>query len=145
MSSISSAYCSNGCTISFRPHFNVITVATWNINSAPALPAGRALSRGINRMSQLQETKCPDENFPRAEFERIGYGNIALHGQKGWHGVATVSKSPFADIARDRFCEKNDARHVAVTFERTAGFSKPLTIHNFYVPAGGDEPTPRST
>ncbi len=51
-------------------------------------------------------------------------------------------EKPFADIARDRFCEKNDARHVAVTLERTAGFSKPLTIHNFYVPAGGDEPDP---
>ena len=120
------------------------TIATWNINSVRLRfsQVARFLARHQPDVLCLQETKCPDERFPRAEFEAIGYGHIALHGQKGWHGVAIVSNKPFADIARDRFCEKNDARHVAVTLERKAGLSKPLTIHNFYVPAGGDEPDP---
>jgi exodeoxyribonuclease-3 len=118
------------------------TVATWNINSVRLRfsQVERFLGRHAPHVLCLQETKCPDEHFPRKDFERIGYRHIALHGQKGWHGVAIVSKLPFADVARDRFCEKNDARHVSVTLDGKAQLAKPLTIHNFYVPAGGDVP-----
>jgi exodeoxyribonuclease-3 len=121
-----------------------LSVATWNINSV-RLRIGqvtRFLSKHAPHVLCLQETKCPDENFPRHAFERAGYRHIALHGQKGWHGVAIVSKLPFTDIARDHFCGKNDARHVAVTYDAGTKFARPLTIHNFYVPAGGDEPDP---
>ena len=121
-----------------------LTVATWNINSVRLRirQVTRFLSKHAPDVLCLQETKCQDESFPRRDFERAGYTHIALHGQKGWHGVAIVSKLPIADIARDRFCGKNDARHVAVTFDEKATRSKPLTIHNFYIPAGGDEPDP---
>jgi exodeoxyribonuclease-3 len=120
------------------------SIATWNINSVrPRLAqVERFLKRQEPDVLCLQETKCPDDRFPRKDFERMGYHHIALHGQKGWHGVAIVSRLPFADVARDRFCEKNDARHVAVTFDAGSHLSKPLTVHNFYVPAGGDEPDP---
>ncbi len=123
-----------------------LAVATWNINSVRLRirQVARLLSRHAPDLLCLQETKCPDERFPRAEFEQLGYPHIALHGQKGWHGVAVVSKHPFADVARHRFCDYNDARHVAVTLERAAGLAKALTLHNFYVPAGGDEPDPET-
>src|SRR5262249_42771434 len=37
--------------------------------------------------------KCPDEAFPHAGFEARGY-NVATHGQKGFNGVAILSKRP---------------------------------------------------
>ena len=39
-------------------------------------------------------------------------------------------------------CGKSDCRHVAVTFGERAGLKDPITLHNFYVPAGGDIPDP---
>lgn len=124
-------------------HFSI---ATWNINSVRLrIPqVERFLAQHAPDVLCLQETKCPDDRFPRKSFEDAGYRHIALHGQKGWHGVAIVSKLPFADISRDRFCGKNDARHVSVTFDGEARLAAPLTVHNFYVPAGGDEPDPET-
>ena len=43
----------------------------------------------------LQETKCPDDAFPLKRFRRLGYEHIALNGQKGYHGVAVLSRLPF--------------------------------------------------
>jgi exodeoxyribonuclease-3 len=90
----------------------------------------------------LQETKCPDGKFPTRRFKRLGYEHIALNGQKGYHGVAVISRLPFEAIDRRNFCGKADARHIAVTFGERAGNRDPVTLHNFYVPAGGDEPDP---
>jgi exodeoxyribonuclease-3 len=120
------------------------TVATWNINSVRLRirQVEQFLSRYAPDVLCLQETKCPDDRFPRSEFERFGYSHIAMHGQKGYHGVAVVSKHPFSDVSRDSFCGKNDARHIAVSFDGKAHFAQPLTVHNFYVPAGGDQPDP---
>jgi exodeoxyribonuclease-3 len=121
-----------------------LSIATWNVNSVrlrfPLIE--RFVALHAPDVLCLQETKCPDDRFPRADFTRLGYEHIALHGQKGWHGVAVLSKRPFADISRDSFCGKKDARHVAVRFDREAGVTQPVTIHNFYIPAGGDEPDP---
>jgi exodeoxyribonuclease-3 len=125
-----------------------LTVATWNINSVRLRirHVARFLGRHAPDVLCLQETKCRDEQFPRLAFEKIGYPHVAVHGQKGWHGVAIVSRRPFADVSRERFCEKSDARHVSVVFDGGSngglGLDKPLALHNFYVPAGGDEPDP---
>src|SRR5690606_17294350 len=86
-----------------------------------------------------QETKCPDDLFPFDAFRRLGYEHIAVHGQKGYHGVATVARRPIEAVERRRFCEIADCRHLSVRFE--AGGSS-ILLHNFYVPAGGDEPDP---
>ena len=56
----------------------------------------------------------------------------------GYHGVAIVSRLPFEKQFSKAFCGKEDCRHVSVTL---AG-KRPLTLHNLYVPAGGDEPDP---
>jgi exodeoxyribonuclease III len=121
-----------------------LSIATWNVNSVrlrfPLIE--KFVTEHAPDVLCLQETKCPDELFPRKDFARLGYEHVALHGQKGWHGVAILAKRPFADISRDSYCGKSDARHVAVQLDRTAGISKPVTIHNFYIPAGGDEPDP---
>ncbi len=90
----------------------------------------------------LQETKCPDDKFPFKPFERIGYSHVALNGQKGYHGVAVLSRLPFDSVDIKSFCGKSDCRHVAVTFGEKARLKASTTLHNFYVPAGGDEPDP---
>jgi exodeoxyribonuclease-3 len=120
-------------------------VSTWNINSVRLrLPlVKRFLARAAPDVLCLQETKCPDDKFPRGEFEKIGYPHVAIYGQKGYHGVATVSRHPLSDVQREKFCQKEDCRHLAATFGKGAGLQSPVAIHNFYVPAGGDEPDPK--
>jgi exodeoxyribonuclease-3 len=118
-----------------------LKVATWNINSV-RLRIGlvtKLLERWQPDVLCLQETKCPQGQFPSGAIRDAGYGHIAEFGQKGYHGVAIVSKRPFLAQATKPFCGKEDCRHISVT---VAG-KKPVTIHNLYVPAGGDEPDPR--
>ena len=123
---------------------NTLTIATWNINSVRLRihHVERFLREHSPDVLCLQETKCPDDKFPLKAFDAFGYEHIALHGQRGYHGVATVSRIPFDTVERRNFCGKSDARHVATSFSR-AGFST-LTLHNFYVPSGGDEPDPET-
>jgi exodeoxyribonuclease-3 len=117
------------------------SVATWNINSVRLRIdlVARFLEAAAPDVLCLQETKCPDGQFPSAEFRKLGYEHIALNGQKGYHGVAVVSRHPFSAESHRDFCSKGDSRHIAVTL---AGPADGLQIHNFYVPAGGDEPDP---
>jgi exodeoxyribonuclease-3 len=115
------------------------SIATWNINSVRLRIdlVARFLKEQNPDVLCLQETKCPDANFPSAAFADLGYAHIAINGQKGYHGVAIASRHPFADVARRDFCEKGDSRHISATLDGKFGG---LEIHNFYVPAGGDEP-----
>ncbi|MCQ8781960.1 exodeoxyribonuclease III [Mangrovibrevibacter kandeliae] len=115
------------------------TIATWNINSVRLrLPiVEQFLKDYAPDVLCLQETKCPNELFPEAAFHALGYGHVALHGQKGYHGVATISKLPFEDMVRQDFCAVGDARHLSTRL--SVGGTR-LRVHNFYVPAGGDEP-----
>lgn len=117
------------------------TLATWNINSVRLrMPLVEQLIAERNPdIICLQETKCPDDLFPANAFRKLGYEHIAIHGQKGYHGVATVARRPIEIVEKRRFCEIEDSRHISVRFE--AGGKKVL-LHNFYVPAGGDEPNP---
>lgn len=117
------------------------TLATWNINSVRLrMPiVERLLMEKAPDILCLQETKCPDDLFPAEAFRRLGYEHIAIHGQKGYHGVATVARRPIEIVEKRRFCEIEDSRHVSVRFQ--AG-GRPVILHNFYVPAGGDEPNP---
>ena len=119
-------------------------IATWNINSVRLrMPIVEKFVREYNPdVLCLQETKCRDSEFPLSDFERLGYPHIAISGQKGYHGVCTVSRLPFHATANREFCKKGDCRHLTVTFAKGIAGASELTIHNFYVPAGGDEPDP---
>ena len=122
-----------------------LTIATWNINSVRLrLPlVERFLAEEAPDVLCLQETKCRDAEFPVAAFHRAGYGYLAINGQKGYHGVAIASRVPFARTERRGFCGMNDARHLRVSLDLDpdAG-ARRIDVHNFYVPAGGDEPDP---
>jgi exodeoxyribonuclease-3 len=121
-----------------------LTVTTWNINSVRLRINLVAKFLRIMRPDVicLQETKCPDDKFPLKRFARLGYIHAALNGQKGYHGVAILSRLPFDAIDARSYCGKADSRHIAVRIGDKAGLAAPAMLHNFYVPAGGDEPDP---
>jgi exodeoxyribonuclease-3 len=118
-----------------------LSIATWNINSVRLrLPlVEEFLRRYAPDILCLQEIKCPEEFFPYQAFHDAGYPHVAISGQKGYHGVATISRLPIELVERRDFCTKGDCRHLSAIFE--AGGLK-VRLHNFYVPAGGDEPDP---
>jgi exodeoxyribonuclease-3 len=119
-----------------------LSVATWNINSVRLRLdlVKRFLEEHRPHILCLQETKCPDANFPFAAFRKAGYRHIEINGQKGYHGVAIISRLPLTSVMKRRFCNKDDCRHIAATVS-VAG--EPVTIHNFYIPAGGPDPDPK--
>lgn len=118
-----------------------LKITSWNVNSVRLrLPLIADFLQKIEPdVLCLQETKCRDAEFPAADFRKLGYEHLAVAGQKGYHGVALVSRAPLETIERRDFCQKGDARHVAATV-RIGG--RAIRLHNFYVPAGGDEPDP---
>lgn len=115
------------------------SIATWNINSVRLrMPlVEKFLGEYQPEILCLQETKCPNDLFPFEPLRALGYDHIEIHGQKGYHGVATISRRPIRAIERRDYCRMGDTRHLSV--EVDAG-GKTLLLHNFYVPAGGDEP-----
>ena len=121
-----------------------LKLTTWNINSVRLRI--NLVAKFIKSVRPdvicLQETKCPDDRFPLKRFKRLGYEHIALNGQKGYHGVAVVSRLPFDSNTLKAYCGKADSRHIGVVLGDKAGLRDPLTVHNYYVPAGGDEPDP---
>jgi exodeoxyribonuclease III len=115
------------------------SIATWNINS---VRLRSPIVEHFLREKQpdilcLQETKCPNELFPFEPLRALGYEHIEIHGQKGYHGVAILSRVPLLDKASTDYCLVGDARHISAVV--VIGGQK-IRIHNFYVPAGGDEP-----
>jgi exodeoxyribonuclease-3 len=117
-----------------------LTIATWNINS---LRLRQSLLHKLMDGLQpdvicLQETKVPDELFPEAIAAAIGFEHVLKRGMKSYNGVAILSRLPMklVDDSPD-WCAKNDCRHLAARLE-TGG--KPVIVHDFYVPAGGDIP-----
>ena len=115
------------------------TLTTWNINSVRLrlnLVEHFLQSRQPDVLC-LQEIKCTIDQFPFDAFRALGYEHIEVHGQKGYHGVATISKLPLSEGHRQDYCAVGDARHLSVFIQPG---SKRIRLHNFYVPAGGDEP-----
>ena len=113
-----------------------IKIATWNINSVRLRIdlVTKFLAAYEPDILCLQETKVVDELFPGEGLRALGYPYQAINGQKGYHGVAILSRLPFRSVDSLRFCDNADSRHVSAVLEQG------LEIHNFYVPAGGDIP-----
>ncbi len=113
-----------------------LTICTWNINSVRLREETvlRLLREEAPDILCLQETKCPVDKIPVEGFAALGYGHVVCRGQKGYNGVAILSRVPIEDAGQRDFCAKGDARHVA------ARLASGTVIHNFYVPAGGDVP-----
>ncbi len=112
------------------------SLATWNINSVRlrAELVARLLREELPDVLCLQECKSPVEKIPHDVFRALGYDYMIARGQKGYNGVAILSKLPMEDAGEQDFAALGHARHVAGRLENG------VTIHNFYVPAGGDVP-----
>jgi exodeoxyribonuclease III len=121
-----------------------LSITTWNVNSVRFRinTVARFIKAARPDVLCLQETKCPDDKFPLKRFKRLGYEHVALNGQKGYHGVVVLSRLPFESFSVQNFCGKEDCRHISAVLGEKAGLRDPVTVHNFYVPAGGDIPDP---
>ena len=112
------------------------TLATWNINSV-RLREGLVAKLMTDEQPDilcLQECKSPVELIPMEQFKALGYTHMVARGQKGYNGVAILSKLPLMDVGDQDFAQLGHARHVS------AQLQSGVTIHNCYVPAGGDIP-----
>lgn len=118
----------------------MVSIATWNINSVRLrMPlVERFVREQAPDILCLQEIKCQEHQFPYEAFRALGYEHFAIHGQKGYHGVATVGRIPFRDFSRHDWQDNGEARHVGVELidPRYQG----MVVENVYVPAGGDIP-----
>src|SRR6476661_3022086 len=81
-------------------------IASWNINS---------LRKRQDRLFAwledtqpdivcLQETKCPDEQFPALALQAAGFRS-AYHGEKSYNGVAILAKNELREV-RDSLCDE---------------------------------------
>jgi exodeoxyribonuclease-3 len=112
------------------------TVATWNINSVRLREGlvARLMQEEMPDVLCLQEYKSPVDKIPLAQFQALGYHHMVARGQKGYSGVAILSKLPIKEVGAADYASLGHARHIAGRLENG------VTIHNFYVPAGGDKP-----
>ena len=110
-------------------------IATWNVNSVR-----QRLDHLIGYLGRvapdvvcLQELKCTDEAFPRAEIEATGY-HCYVHGQKGFNGVAILSRSE-ASVASGLPGDADDlqARYLEAVVPDGAGA---VRVASIYLPNG---------
>ncbi|MCF6343872.1 MAG: exodeoxyribonuclease III [Devosiaceae bacterium] len=115
-----------------------ITLATWNINSVRLRRemVVKFLNDTKPDILALQEIKCTNDHFPAEFFANAGYQYQAINGQKSYHGVALLSRLPLNNINKRTFCNIEQSRHISANISYK---SRNITIHNFYIPAGGDE------
>ena len=115
----------------------MLKIATWNINSVRLRidQVTRFLTEQAPDVLCLQEIKVAEHLFPHEAFEKAGYVHRAVHGQKGYHGVATVSRVPLREVSRYDWQDNGEARHVGVELAGSG-----LVLENVYIPAGGDIP-----
>lgn len=112
-------------------------IATWNINGIKARidTALTWIADAKPDVLCLQEVKCMDEAFPASAFEGLGY-NVAVHGQKGFNGVAILAKTRFDEVRPGLPGAPDDAqaRYLEVTFSMPSGGA--LTVASIYLPNG---------
>ncbi|MEL7127293.1 MAG: exodeoxyribonuclease III, partial [Pseudomonadota bacterium] len=112
------------------------TLATWNINSVRLREpiVLKLLEEEGPDVLCLQECKSPVDKIPREGFAALGYPHMVARGDKGYNGVAILSRTPIEEAGAYDFASLGHARHIAGRLENG------VVIHNFYVPAGGDIP-----
>ena len=118
-------------------------IATFNINGIKARHAALCdwLDEAQPDVALLQEIKSVDEGFPRELFEDRGY-NVETHGQKGFNGVAILSKLPLEDVSRGLPGDDSDeqARWIEAT---VTGNTTALRLCCLYLPNGNPAPGPK--
>ncbi len=118
-------------------------IATFNINGIKARVGalGDWLDEAQPDVAVLQEIKSVDEAFPREMFEDRGYA-VETHGQKGFNGVAILSKRPLEDVVRGLPGDAADeqARWIEAT---VMGDAHAVRLCGLYLPNGNPAPGPK--
>jgi exodeoxyribonuclease III len=122
-------------------------IATWNINGVKARLEGAItwLKEASPDVACFQEIKSVTEAFPAEPFEELGY-NVAVHGQKGFNGVAIVSKRPLDEVAVRGLPgdeADNHARYIEVVTSADSGGV--VRVGNLYLPNGNPVGTDKFT
>lgn len=117
-------------------------IASFNINGIKARI--EALPRWLQSANAdvicLQEIKSVDDSFPREVFEALGY-QVETHGQKGFNGVAILSKLPLQQVTRG--LPGDDADEQARWIEATVIGTRPVRVCGLYLPNGNPAPGPK--
>lgn len=111
-------------------------VATWNINGIKARLDGLLTWLRETRPDCvcLQEIKTVDEGFPRLEIESLGY-NVETFGQKGFNGVALLSRTRLEGVVRGLDGDEGDvqSRYIEATVTGERGV---VRLCGLYLPNG---------
>lgn len=111
-------------------------IASWNVNSIRQRLEHLLvfLKEDAPDVVCLQELKTTEENLPRMEIEGAGYRIEAL-GQKGFNGVAIVSKHPLEDVRRGLPGDETDvqARYIEAVVSTPGGV---VRVASIYLPNG---------
>lgn len=114
----------------------MMKIATWNINGVKARIENLCqwLKDSNPDIACLQEIKSVDEGFPRGEIEALGY-HVETHGQKGFNGVALLSKLRPGEVNRGLAGDDTDeqARFIEGVF--TVG-ARAIRVCSIYLPNG---------
>ncbi len=118
-------------------------VTTWNINGVKARleTAVAYLKDASPDVVCLQEIKSVDEGFPREAFEALGY-NVETHGQKGFNGVAILSKIKPDAVRRGLPGDDADEQSRYIEADIVGG-SGLVTVASIYLPNGNPIDTPK--
>ncbi|HEU4986052.1 MAG TPA: exodeoxyribonuclease III [Rhizobiaceae bacterium] len=120
-------------------------IATWNINGVKARIENLLhwLTESSADIVCLQEIKSVDEQFPREPIEALGY-HVETHGQKGFNGVALLSKLRFDEVHRGLPGNDADeqARFIEGVFSTAHGA---LRVASIYLPNGNPTGTEKFT
>ena len=114
-------------------------IASFNINGIRARKplVLKWLANAQPDIVLFQEIKCLDEAFPRQEFEDLGF-NVETHGQKGFNGVAILSKFPLEDVTRGLPGDDSDIQSRWI--EATVSCFTPVRVCCLYLPNGNPAP-----
>ncbi|KGD98423.1 MULTISPECIES: exodeoxyribonuclease III [Rhizobium/Agrobacterium group] len=117
-------------------------IATWNINGVKARIDNlrQWLTDSQPEIVCLQEIKSVDEGFPRLEIEALGY-HVETHGQKGFNGVALLSKIRPDEILRGLPGDDGDeqSRYIEGVFSVPRGA---IRVASIYLPNGNPPEDP---
>ncbi len=112
-------------------------IATWNINGVKARIDNLLhwLKEAAPDVVCLQEIKSVDEGFPTDVLGDLGY-NSAVHGQKGFNGVALLARHPIEDVTKGLPDGEGDeqARFVSALIAPKGGVA--VRVAGAYMPNG---------
>ena len=117
-------------------------IATFNINGVRARIETLTgwLAEAQPDVVVLQEIKTQDEGFPADPIADLGY-NIETHGQKGFNGVAILSRLPLEDVMRGLPGDDSDEQSRYI--EATVVGHTAIRIAGLYLPNGNPFPGPK--